>query len=486
MAGAKIGFGSGVTELTGDTAGNAKVALPDASDPAFVGGIRVFAENDTGTVLGGDPRLVSYEADLDYRQRSAADVFLEDEVFDYTAQNTGKFAYRNTTMTNAWATSGMTTNSGNIVTTTTGTSFVSYAMFPNPATTTLSADIEMAFTAQPTANTVIDFGLFLSSTSNPYAPTDGAYFRLTSAGLQGVINYNGTETTSSVFAFTYTNNKKYQFIVYVHRREVQFWINDGSSTDLYGVIPTPSGNGQPYCAAAVPIAIRHAIVGGAAGAAMSAQVGNWGVRIGGGNIARTNAENGNACQGSYQGLSGGTMGTLASYANSADPTASAALSNTAALVTGLGGQARFNAAATAVTDGIVTSYQVPAGTVSIQGKRLVLRGVKISAANLGAAVATTATTLAWSLAFGHTAVSLATAEAAAAKAPRRIALGLQTWAVGAAVGQMPQNGDLYMAFANPVFVNPGEFIATVAKFIVGTATASQVIWAHVTFDYGWE
>ena len=47
---------------------------------------------------------------------------------------------------------------------------------------------------------------------------------------------------------------------------------------------------------------------------------------------------------------------------------------------------------------------------------------------------------------------------------------------------MPQNGDLYMPFNSPIAVYPGEFVATVAKFIVGTATASQVIWCHVTFD----
>ena len=46
---------------------------------------------------------------------------------------------------------------------------------------------------------------------------------------------------------------------------------------------------------------------------------------------------------------------------------------------------------------------------------------------------------------------------------------------------MPQNGDLYMSFDSPICVQPGEFIASVAKFIVGTATASQVIWCHVTF-----
>lgn len=463
-----------------------QVALPDATTPARVGGIRIFSENDTGTAMSAEATLVSPETDLDYRLRISQDVYLEDETFNYTAQNTGKYQYYNTTMTNAWATSGMTTNSGNITTTTTGTMFRSYAFFPLFGTATTSADIEMAFTAQPTANTVIDFGIGLTATSNPYAPTDGAYFRLTAAGLQGVVNFNGTETTTSVFSFSYTNNAKYQFILYIHRREVQFWINNGTSTDLHGVILTPSGNGQPMCAASGQIFVRHAITGGAAGAALSAQLGNWNVRLGGGNIIRTAAESGNACYGAYQGRGGGTMGTLASYANSADPTAAAGLSNTAALVTGLGGQFRFNAAATAVTDGIVTSYQVPAGTVSIHGRRLVIRGVKISCANLGAAVATTATTLAWSLAFGHTAVSLATAEAATAKAPRRIALGMQTWPVGAGVGQMPQSGDLYMPFNTPVYVNPGEFVATVAKFIVGTATASQVIWGHVTLDYGWE
>lgn len=463
-----------------------QVALPDAATPARVGGLRIFSENDTGDGLGADAWLQSPETDLDYRMRLSQDVFLEDETFNYTAQNTGKYQYYNTTMTNAWTTVGMTTNSGAITTTTTGTMFRSYAFFPLFGTTTTAADFELSLSAASTANSTIDFGVGLNATSNPYAPTDGAYFRLTSAGMQGVVNFNGTETTTSVFSFTHTASKKYQFILYVHRREVQFWINDGVSTDLYGRLSTPTGNGQPMCASSGQLFIRHAIAGGAAGAALSAQLSAWNVRVGGGNIARSLAEQGNACYGSHQGLGGGTMGTLASYANSADPTAAAALSNTAALVTGLGGQFRFNAAATATTDGIVTSYQVPAGTVSVQGRRLVITGVKISSANLGAAVATTATTLAWSLAFGNTAVSLATAEAATAKAPRRIALGIQTWAVGAAVGQGPQTGDLYMPFNTPIYVNPGEFIQTVAKFIVGTATASQVIWGHVTFDYGWE
>lgn len=38
----------------------------------------------------------------------------------------------------------------------------------------------------------------------------------------------------------------------------------------------------------------------------------------------------------------------------------------------------------------------------------------------------------------------------------------------------------------PIFINPGEFIALVGKFLVGTATASQVINFTYTPIYGWE
>jgi hypothetical protein len=184
------------------------------------------------------------------------------------------------------------------------------------------------------------------------------------------------------------------------------------------------------------------------------------------------------------------MGSLASYANSTTPS-TAAGSNTAANATGLGGQGAITAQVTGTSDNIMVSYQVPAGTVAVQGRRLVVSGVRISCANLGAAVATTPTTIALSLAFGHTAVSMATADTASfatatTKAPRRIALGMMYWPVAAPIGATPANGDITMRFENPVYVNPGEFIATCMKFITGTATVSQSIYYHVAFDFGWE
>ena len=457
-----------------------KVNLDTGANPAQVGGVRFFSENDADSNY-----LVSPETDNDYRLRVAQETIFDTETFNYTAQNTGKHAYANTTMANTWAASGLTTNSGNITTTTTGTGFNTYAEFPLIGASQVYCEIEGSFTAQPTTNTIVDFGVFRRGAANPYAPTDGVLFRLTSAGLLGVINNNGTETTVALTGFTYNNNEKYQFLLALHERKVEYWING----KLWGEIDTPVGQGQPCMSTSLPFAVRHAIVGGAAGSALSFVLNDYTISIGGPQVATTVAVMGNRLYGSYQGLSGGTMGTLATYANSANPTA-AAPSNTALtanLPGGLGGQGAVTAAAAAATDGIWGSYQVPAGTANVQGRRLCLRGVTLSAVNTGAAVATTATTLQFSLAFGHTAVSLATAEAAAAKAPRRVSLGFMTWPVGAAIGAGPQNGDIWVDFGDaPIFVNPGEFIALVGKFLVGTATASQTIsfvWQPV---YGWE
>jgi len=462
----------------GNNATGVEVGGGNANAPA------ILSENDAGTKTGAR-YMASPETDDDSKLRISNESLFDFETFNYVAQSTGKYNYRNTTMTNGWTAAGVTTNSGNITTTTTGTLLTTYAEFPILGASLLYAEIEGSFTQQPTTNTIIDFGLFRAPTSNPYAPTDGLYFRLTSAGLQGIANSNGSEAVTGVFDFTYTNNQKYQFIIACHEREVEFWI-DGV---LYARLGTPSGQGQPCMSASLPFNVRHAITGGAAGSALSFVLNDYTVSIGGPNISMSASIMGQRIYGSYQGLSGGTMGSLATYPNSANPTA-AAPSNTALtanLPGGLGGQGLVTAAVAAATDGIWGSYQVPAGTVNVQGRRCVIRGIRIDAVNTGAIVATTATTIQFSLAFGHTAVSLATAEAATTKAARRVALGFMTWPVGAAIGAQPQNGALFVDLGDaPVFVNPGEFVQLVGKFLVGTATASQTIsfvWQPI---YGWE
>lgn len=479
--------------IQGNTSGNLaevdatnrlKVNLATNTTPTEIGGVIFYSEADDGSI-SGEPHLISPETDDDYRLRVAHECLFDNETFNYTAQNTGKHLYRTTTLANAWSAAGLTTNSGNITTLNTSSVVTTWAEFPLLGASLIYAETEGSFTAFPAANTIVDFGLFRNSGTAPYLPSDGVFFRLTAAGLSGVSNSNASETSTGIMNFVYVPNQKYQFIIAMHERIVEFWI-DGV---LYGSIDTPIGQGQPCMSTSLPFAIRHAIVGGAASGAFSFVVNDYTVSIGGPNIAMTASILGQRIYGSYQGLSGGTMGSLATYGNSAGVTA-AAPSNTALtanLPAGLGGQGLVTAAATAIIDGIWGSYQVPVGTANVQGRRLVLRGLTIDAVNLGAAVATTATSVQFSLAFGHTAVSLATAEGIAAKAPRRVALGFMSWPVGAAIGAGPQGGPISADFGDaPIFVNPGEFIQVVGKFVVGTATASQTIqfvWQPV---YGWE
>lgn len=466
-----------------------KINLANANNANEVGGVRIYSENDSGSV-SGVASLQSPETDDDYRLRISQEAIYDTETFNYTAMNTGKHQYRITTMTAAWATSGFVTNNTNITTTTTGLTLSTWAEFPILGASALYCEVEGSFSAQPQTLVTIEFGMARFNTTHPYAPTDGAFFRLNSGGLAGIISYNGAETSTGVFSgFTITQNQKYQFIVAITEREVEFWI-DGV---LYGTIETPVGQGQPCMSSSLPFALKHAIVGGAAGGALSFTLNDYTVSIGGTNIVNIASTLGNRLYGAYQGLSGGTMGSLATYPNSTNPTAAAPANTalTANLPGGLGGQGIATAPAVGVGDLIFGSYQVPAGTVSVQGRRLVLKGVNIDAVNTGAAVATTATTIQWSLAFGHTAASMATADvtngSAATKAPRRIALGYMTWPVAAAIGAAPQMGALKIDFGDaPVFVNPGEFIAIVGKVIVGTATASQTITYIWQPLYGWE
>lgn len=475
---------SGLANVTSDYALNASLERNAASNPNSVSAVKIYSEIDNGENLNpaGDVILASPEVDSDFRTRTVTDTILDIETFNYIAQNTGKHNTATSTFTLAWSAVGLNTNSGSSIAVG-GSTLSTYQEFPLMGTTNLYCEFTGGLNTAMFANSVVDIGLFRKSAVTPFAPTDGVYFRITSAGVNGVINYNGTEVQSSIFtSYTPAIADKSRWIISINEFTVDFWIND----KLYGRLEKPQASGQPFLSSSLPFAIRHANTGATASAVQFILT-DYSVSIGGAVYNRTLGEQGNAAFGSYQGLSGGTMGSLASYANSANPTA-AVPSNTALtanLPNGLGGQGAVTAQAAAATDGIWSSYQVPAGTIAVQGKRLKISGIRIDAVNIGAAVATTATTVQFSLAFGHTAVSLATTEAAAAKAPRRLALGFMTWPVGAAIGSQATPISVDFSYG-PIYVEPGHFVQLVGKFLVGTATASQVInfvWQPI---YSWE
>lgn len=475
--------------LAVNTPGHTASGVERGGGPENAGATVIFCENDPGTVTS-ERYVRSPEATEDFQLRISHDHILDRETFNYTSQNTGKHSHVFTTMTATVSANGLLLNSGAITTTTTGMTFGTFAEFPCAhAAASVYAEVNLSLNqniASIPANFVMDVGLFRRGAANPYAPTDGAYFRFNNNGITAVICRNSIEITSVLTGVSgFLANENRRFTITVTEREVEFWIDDVR----YASLSAAATSGQVILGATLPWSVRIANTG-VPSSAVTALITDYTISYGGAVYAQTWAAVGNRSLGSYQGLSGGTMGSLANYANSTNPT-SAAGSNTAANVTGLGGQGAVNAAAAAATDFLLCSYQVPAGTLAVQGRRLVVTGVRVSCANMGAAVATTATTIGLALTFGNTAVSLATAETASfatatTKAARRVPLGFMFWNVAAPIGATPQNGDIFMPFQNPIYVNPGEFIGVAMKFIAGTATASQSIWYQIAFDYGWE
>ena len=164
----------------------------------------------------------------------------------------------------------------------------------------------------------------------------------------------------------------------------------------------------------------------------------------------------------------------ANHANSTSPS-NATLSNTAAGYATLGGRFAFAAPAGAATDYALFAYPVPST------HRLVVDSVGISTINTGAAVATTATILDWSIGIEATAVSLATTDSGSTVfAPRRIPLGVQAFLSGAAIGAMAD--DLFREFKTPLKIEPGRYLHIIMQTPVGTATGSQVIRGDVTLN----
>ena len=490
---------AGKANVDGDN--NLQVTLPGyAADGTLFGGgpaagHTMQAEVDDGRATGVRVVLPP-EVDTDYRLRVAHDNLLDVETFNYTAQNTGKHFYSNATMAATVSAAGLVTNSANITTTGTGLTFSTFAEFPTQGTQTVVCETSVAFTAQPASNTIIDFGLFRRGVTAAYAPTDGVYFRLSAAGLQGVVNNNGTETTTAVFpnalgagSYSYANNEVHQYLIQMSNVNVTFWIDNV----LYGTIETPVGFGYPVKSATLPWSIRHAIVGGAAGAQLQAAFHDYRV-LGRGTLFEDDMGTvGSRAYGSYQGLSGGTMGSLANYANSANPAPAVMTNTTAALGTGLGGQFWETATLAPNTDGILCSFQVPAGSATVPGRRLKITGVTLTA-YVQSVLTGGPCVQQFSLAFGHTAVSLATAESASfanntTKAPRRVPLAAftqQITANQAASTIVSQPGGAGVDFTRaPIYVNPGEFVAITCKK-VGTAISGGVIAYVVRFDYSWE
>ena len=153
------------------------------------------------------------------------------------------------------------------------------------------------------------------------------------------------------------------------------------------------------------------------------------------------------------------------WSNSAAPS-NAALSNTAAGYTTLGGQFGFAAVAGAATDYCLFAFAVPAPY------SFFLTGLHITAYNTGAAGATTPTLLAWGAFCQSGGASLATGTCI------RVPLGAQYFPVGAAIGQCADK-DLDITLDPPLRTDGNKYVGIILRMPVATSTASQVFQGSV-------
>lgn len=309
---------------------------------------------------------------------------------------------------------------------------------------------------------MIEMG-FGSPANQASAPTVGAFWQVTAGGVvQPVLTFNGTDVTGDAVTMPPGwQNNYYTWEVIVDDDKAFYAVQDTSTGLIIAErrIPVAATQVRLWNASRLQVYARlHNVT--APASAPTLILSSLDVLLL--DMAPNKAWSHTMALSGFGGEANPTtFAQAANYANSAAP-ASATLSNTAAGYTTLGGQFQFAAPAGAETDFALFGFTVPAPY------SFVCTGIEIDTFNTGAAVATTAHVLQWFASADQTAISLATAT------NRRITLGVQSFAVGSAIGALasPIDRDLNNA---PLVTNPGRIFVVGLKIPVGTATASQII-----------
>lgn len=470
--------------LMTNSPGYTPAGVSQGGGPAAAGGATIYTANDEGTVTGAR-NVKSPKTSLHRRLRVGIDTLLFNDTFNATTQNTSIWSYTTATLTATQPGAG-TVNFGTVQGTaaTHGAFMRTFQYFPIVGKASIAAKFSCGvFNATLVANEEWRVGFGLPSAGGT-APTDGVWFLLTTAGLFGKIFYNGSETSTSSLATlaSFTVGQTYSLEIIIGERIVEFW-RDGI---LLGTLDIANANGQPMQQATLPLFMQKLCTGSVTNT-NTMRVSDINVYLS--DIATNKDWNGQLAtlgQGGNIGQNGHTQGKTSLWANNTAPTA-AALTNTAAAFTGLGGIVAVLPTLAVGSDGKLITYQNPASTINITGRNLLIKGVWIqggvSVVFVGGPV-----TYAFALAYGHTATSLATAETgsfvtATAHAPRILPLGMETYPVTAAVGTLGTG--VFRSFDVPVLVRPGEFVDVVARNI-GVVTTSGAITYTIGFDAYWE
>lgn len=478
---------------------NYQLEVRTPQNQSQAGFVQMSSEVDSGAVTGTRLTLASDTSD-DYRLRVAVDQTMFNMTFEGTNFPYGHMQIIATSMTAVQANGYMVLNSGSSATTGQGVYLRTLRHFPTFGTYPTYLDIWAKEVNYNVANSISEWGyLYLASgqqtTQQPTSGNiDGMFFRRNSAGdLKAVVNYNATEIETSIVTTNvpardgtgvYDPTETSHYLISYHNDFVNFWIND----TLVARVLCPAAQQGFTASSNIPMGARVFTIGTAA-SARQLQIGYINVGTGDQNTTKlwSHALSGSGA-GAYQSQQGNAAAQTANYANSTAPT-SAVVSNTVAGYTTLGGQWQIAANATNETDWALFGFTVPAGTPTLPGKTLYVTGIRIGETVVTGAAGVNATSFFWAAACGSNNVSLATTDGGAGvtttHAPRRVALGSQSFLATAAIGT--QAPGFAVDFASAPLVCPaGTFFHVILKQLNGAATASLIWRGTVTVMGYWE
>jgi hypothetical protein len=438
---------------------SAAIALPQFSEPSTPSGPLTFGLNDASVVPVRVDRFGSVASALHQS------MFVES--FESTVVNAQRWLVTNTTMAATQSSvAGLTINSGNIVTASTGYMIQSARRFAKSQRGLLQFKARARLNIA--ANSVMEIGFGDAATFNG-ANTAGAYWQVTAGGVViPVVTFNGTDITGTSVAGLSTT-AYYTLDVLMDDDEAVFVIQNTETHAIVSrqTVRLPLLQQRLWSATQLPIQMRLYNTATPPATAPNLIVTDVYVSLIDANQNRDFA----TIQSSIEkGVSSHPFSgaQLSAWTNNAEP-ANATLSNTTAGYTTLGGKFQFAAPVGAATDFCLFGFQVPTPA------NFYITGVNINAWNLGAAVATTPTLLTWGLAVGSTAVSLSTATV------MRRGLGSMSFPIGAVIGATADR-EIGRQFITPILCPAGRFVQVILRIPVGTATASQVIAGMVNFD----
>jgi len=156
------------------------------------------------------------------------------DTFNHTVADGSAYQCITATATLAMTGGFLVFNAGNSVASAAVARVQTFKTFPLHPAGSLEVAFRQRFAINPIANNVCEFGLGFAATTA--TPTDGVYFKLNTAGvLVGVMNINGTETTTAPMSAPVAGEVRHYRIV-IDQDRIEFFI-DGV---LEGVILSPN------------------------------------------------------------------------------------------------------------------------------------------------------------------------------------------------------------------------------------------------------